>query len=160
MTQLTATSTARRNTARVLWFVLMLAAIAVLLAATACGDSGDEQGTAVTSPSGVATAPSEFPTVSPATPTPGAQEPVASDIEIIARLLLADLEAVEPDAFTLISSESVQWSDASLGCPQEGFAYAQVITPGHKLVFMLGDTSYAVHTNADGSNLVPCNDGQ
>ena len=138
----------------------MLALMAVLLAATACGDGGDEQGTTVTSPSGVATAPSEFPTVSPATPMPGAQEPVASDIEIIARLLLADLEAAEPEAFTLIISESVQWLDASLGCPQEWFAYAHVITPGHKLVFALGDTTYAVHTNADGSNLVPCNDGE
>ena len=81
-----------------------------------------------------------------------------ADIERAARLLLADLESVEADAFTLTSSESVSWPDASLGCPQEGFGYAQVVTPGYKLVFALGDTTYAVHTNADGSNLVPCDD--
>ena len=82
------------------------------------------------------------------------------DIERAARLLLADLHSAEADTFTLISSESVVWPDASLGCPQEGFGYAQVVTPGYKLVFTLGDTSYVVHTNADGSNLVPCNDGE
>ncbi len=84
-------------------------------------------------------------------------EPVAADIESAARKLLGDLASVDEDDFTLVSSESVSWSDASLGCPQEGMAYAQVITSGHKLIFMLGDTTYAVHTNADGSRLIPCN---
>ena len=87
----------------------------------------------------------------------GEHEPVASDIESAARALLGDLASVDEDAFTLVSSESMSWSDASLGCPQEGMAYAQVITPGHKLMFTLGDTTYAVHTNADGSRLIPCN---
>ena len=85
---------------------------------------------------------------------------ISPEIEKAARLLLADIATADENDFTLISSESVSWSDASLGCPQEGMAYAQVITPGYKLVFTLGDTSYAVHTNADGSNLVPCNDGE
>ena len=53
----------------------------------------------------------------------------------------------------------MQWSDASLGCPQEGFAYAQVITPGYKLLYSLGGADYAVHTNADGSHAVVCEDG-
>ena len=58
------------------------------------------------------------------------------------------------------SSEMAQWSDASLGCPQEGMGYAQVITPGHKVVFDLAGTSYAVHTNSDGSHMVVCEDGE
>lgn len=85
-------------------------------------------------------------------------ESVPTEMEAAARELLVNEEGVDEDALTLISSESVSWSDASLGCPQEGFAYAQVVTPGYKLVFAVGDTSYAVHTNADASNLIVCND--
>ncbi len=87
-------------------------------------------------------------------------EAIPPDIERAARLLLADMAAADADDFILARSESVSWSDASLGCPQEGFAYAQVVTPGYKLVFALGDTTYAVHTNDDGSNLVPCNNDE
>ena len=32
--------------------------------------------------------------------------------------------------------------------------YAQVLTTGYKLVFLPADTSYAVHTNSDGSHMV------
>ncbi len=159
MTQSTATPTSTRNATRVLWIALLLASMAVLLAAVACGDTAEEKGDSDTPSSDVATAPSHFPTVSPATATPGSQAIIPSDIEIIARLLVADQESVEAEALTLISSESVEWSDASLGCPQEGFGYAQVITPGYKLIFTLGDTSYAVHTDADGSNLILCDKG-
>ena len=60
----------------------------------------------------------------------------------------------------LDSSESVQWSDASLGCPQEGMLYAQVITPGYKLVFNLSGTAHPVHTNSDGSQMVVCGEGR
>ena len=38
--------------------------------------------------------------------------------------------------------------------------YAQVITPGNKLVFGLAGTSHAVHTNSDGSHMVVCGDGR
>ena len=38
----------------------------------------------------------------------------------------------------------------------EGYAYAQVITPGYKLVFDFEGTSHAVHTNSDGSHMVVC----
>jgi hypothetical protein len=34
----------------------------------------------------------------------------------------------------VISVEVVDFSDSSLGCPQPGMAYLQVITPGHKVV--------------------------
>lgn len=87
-------------------------------------------------------------------------ESVPTEIATAARELLADETNVNEDNLTLISSESMSWSDASLGCPQEGMAYAQVVTPGYKLVFAVRDTSYAVHTNADGSSLVLCNNDE
>ena len=85
-------------------------------------------------------------------------EAAPSEIEAGARKLLED-EVGEGD-FSLTSSAGMQWSDASLGCPEEGFAYAQVITPGYKLVFDLAGVSYPVHTNADGSHMVICREGQ
>lgn len=35
---------------------------------------------------------------------------------------------------TLVSAESITWSDSSLGCPKPGMMYSQVITPGAKVV--------------------------
>ena len=86
--------------------------------------------------------------------------PFISEVEAAARKLLAYELEVDESGFKLDSSEGVGWSDASLGCPQEGMAYAQVITPGYKLIFDLAGTSYAVHTNSDGSHMVICEDGQ
>ena len=80
------------------------------------------------------------------------------EVETAARKLLADEVGVGERAFILDSSVKVEWSDASLGCPQEGQGYAQVITPGYRLVFDLAGTPYAVHSNADGTNMVVCGD--
>ena len=77
-------------------------------------------------------------------------------IETAARKLLGDEVGVGERGFILNSTESVQWPDASLGCPQEGQGYAQVITPGYKLVFDLAGTPYEVHSNVDGSQMVIC----
>ena len=78
------------------------------------------------------------------------------DIETAARELLAGELEVDERAFILNSSEPVQWPDASLGCPQEGVAYAAVVTPGFKLVFELEGDLHEVHSNLDGSNMVRC----
>ena len=61
--------------------------------------------------------------------------------------------------FKLDSSEA-GGADGSLGCPKEGWAYAQAITPGYKLIFDLAGTSYAVRTNSEGSHMVICGEGQ
>lgn len=127
------------------WYIpLMVFVTAVLLvAATACGESDGNNGAA-----------QEEATAAPASET------VPEEIATAARRLLADELDVAEGGFKLESSEKVEWSDASLGCPQEGYAYAQVVTPGFKLVFKNADKSYAVHTNADGSQMVICGDGQ
>ena len=77
-------------------------------------------------------------------------------VETAARKLLSGEVDVGERGFILNSTESVQWPDASLGCPQEGQGYAQVITPGYKLVFDLAGTPYEVHSNVDGSQMVIC----
>lgn len=49
----------------------------------------------------------------------------------------------------LVRVEAVEWPDASLGFPKEGMMYAQVITPGHKVIFKTSDGRIVeVHTSA------------
>ena len=137
-------------------FLLLLATAAALMVAVAC-DGADDM--TKTEPVASPTAPYAAAPSSDA-PTPTADEPTTgealSEIEAAARRLL-EQEVGEGD-YTPISSEAMDWSDASLGCPQEGYAYAQVITPGYKLIFDRAGTSHAVHSNADGSHMVICPD--
>jgi hypothetical protein len=48
--------------------------------------------------------------------------------------------------------EAREWSDSSLGCPQPGFFYAQVITPGYLvLIAVTGSTRrLEYHTDTRG----------
>ncbi len=122
---------------------MALTAAIVLMATVACGDNRGRNGAAQEA----ATAATAY-------------ETVPEEIVTAARKLLADELEVDEGDFKLESSDGVEWPDASLGCPKEGFTYAQVITPGYKLVFKYADTSYPVHTNSDCSHLVICKDGQ
>ena len=51
----------------------------------------------------------------------------------------------------LLTSEAVQWNDSSLGCPQPGAMYAQVITPGYVLRFADRDSTREVHVAGDAA---------
>ena len=55
--------------------------------------------------------------------------------ESAAREALAEQLGVAPDAPSLIAFEPMEWTDTSLGCPEPDTFYAQVITPGFRLVF-------------------------
>ena len=43
---------------------------------------------------------------------------------------------------------AVEWPDSSLGCPQPGQSYLQVITPGHLVTLVADGNSYAIHVGA------------
>lgn len=63
---------------------------------------------------------------------------------------LADLEARLHIARSEIQVQTVEkrmWSDASLGCPQPGMMYAQVITPGFLIRLSAGGKVYTYHTS-------------
>ena len=110
----------------------------------------------------------------PAPETPNDHEagkPVATvppqtltDLQTAARDVLAERLSVSADTLALVSDQEVQWSDASLGCPQEGMMYAQVITPGHRITFSYQGDHYEVHTSIAGDpgpplNMVSCEGG-
>ncbi len=46
--------------------------------------------------------------------------------------------------------ESREWNDSSLGCPQPGMMYAQVITPGYLVIVAGGGKRLEYHTDTSG----------
>ncbi len=100
------------------------------------------------------------------TPVSEAEEaPVIDDVPPAildsARQALADHLAVAPEDLTLTGAEARDWSDSSLGCPEPGTPYLQVITPGYLLEFSdaQGQT-YAIHTSDTGEPLILCENEQ
>ena len=49
--------------------------------------------------------------------------------------------------------DAVTWSDASLGCPEPGEMYAQVLTPGFRFTLKAGSKLYTYHTGKDAVKL-------
>ena len=49
---------------------------------------------------------------------------------------------------TVVTVEEVTWRDASLGCPQKGMQYQQVLTAGTRIVLTDGDRTFNYHAGA------------
>ena len=47
----------------------------------------------------------------------------------------------------VVAVEPRDWPDASLGCPQPGRTYLQVVTPGYRVVLAAGGREYEYHTD-------------
>lgn len=60
---------------------------------------------------------------------------------------------------TVVSATEIEWPDSALGCPQEGYAYMQVITPGYQVVLTANNQEYEYHTNMTG-NFLLCQEGK
>ena len=70
--------------------------------------------------------------------------------------MLVDSLAIPYAGHALITFEPVEWPDAGLGCPKPGMMYAQVVTPGFRLVFEYEGRQYEYHTDQDDSTVVGC----
>lgn len=93
------------------------------------------------------------PGVSPLSPLP---TPLADSVASAAVAHLAAELEVPPEAVTILSSEAVEWPDASLGCPQPGMMYAQVVSPGYRFLMEVAGEQYDVHTDQTGQSVVIC----
>tara|TARA_B100000941_G_scaffold206745_1_gene150951 strand:- start:2924 stop:3781 length:858 start_codon:yes stop_codon:yes gene_type:complete len=94
--------------------------------------------------------PANTPTPEP-TPTP--------EVPGFSGLFMAEISnkiGVKPSNVRLISYEDTIFNDSSLGCPEPGKLYAQVITPGWKIVFNANGNIYEYHSNIDGSYYIDC----
>jgi hypothetical protein len=88
----------------------------------------------------------------PSVPTRGGTNVQDATLEKLIELARADLMTraqVPADAITVKSTQSVEWSDASLGCPKLGVFYIQVITPGYLIVLQANGQTYEYHTTMD-----------
>ena len=64
--------------------------------------------------------------------------------ELAIDTLAAEL-GVPRDRIRVDTIRTVDWPDSSIGCPQPGEAYLQVITPGHKITLRVDGKFYFVH---------------
>jgi hypothetical protein len=74
---------------------------------------------------------------------------------------LADLSARAGRTITLAAMDSWNWTqtnypDTSLGCPQPGQTYAQVLTNGYQFIFVYNGATFDYRASADGAILFLC----
>ena len=98
---------------------------------------------------------------------PGAASGLASpDAQVrdgdVARAIVEQVRAdaahragVAPAETHILRVEARDWSDASLGCPQPGRQYAQVVTPGYLVVAWAANRELEYHTDT-GHMIVLC----
>jgi hypothetical protein len=74
---------------------------------------------------------------------------IPADAQGIVDLVLQDAAAelgVEPSALTVSAIEAADWPGASLGCPEEGGVYAQIVSPGYRILVTDGVATLEYHT--------------
>ena len=62
---------------------------------------------------------------------------------------LADRLDIDPAAIEPVTGVLVVWSDSSLGCPEPGMVYAQVVGDGSVIELRVGDRYYRYHTGGE-----------
>ena len=86
----------------------------------------------------------------------GQEEPPDSVIQAAVDAASANL-GVPAENLIVIMTAQRDWADASLGCPEPGRAYAQVITPGYVVTVDTDDLATEIQVNTDtGSRAAIC----
>jgi hypothetical protein len=129
------------------FWVLMVLALGMVLILTTCGPA-----------SGGSISPISTPAEGGSTGKGDVVPAAAQEITNLVKQDLAEREKLSQDEITVVSVQAVEWRDASLGCPQPGHMYAQVITPGYEIVLRAQGQEYTYH--AGGKNFVLCERGE
>jgi hypothetical protein len=74
-------------------------------------------------------------------------DPNAQRLAQIAKEDLAQKFKVSIDQIQITAIEAMVWPDSSLGCPQMGSMYTQVLTPGFKISLETNGKPYTYHTD-------------
>jgi len=160
------------------WALLGACGAACLLTLAACAGAGQPTATV---PAATAEPPTGYPVQSPtpaqpptayaaqssapAAPPTGypptgypATVPAGGAVDAVSRQAVAMLAAklaVDASQIQVTLAASIDWPDSSLGCPQPGMAYSQVVTPGYRIVLTYKQTEYEYHADRRG-RLVTC----
>jgi len=141
--------------------LFVLTILTVLVGVWGAGCAADDTGTIAIGESPVPGTPTAELQPTTSVPTPSAKPtvdlvpPEAQDVVALAREDLAERLEVDRETIEVIAVEAVEWSDASLGCPEPGQMYAQVVTPGFRVVLETGGERHLYHTNT-GRSLAFC----
>lgn len=68
---------------------------------------------------------------------------------------LASRVGVGVEEVQIVEFQAVEWPDSSLGCPEPGKMYLQVIMPGYRVVLKAAGQTYEYHTDR-GNRVVLC----
>ncbi|OEU72367.1 MAG: hypothetical protein BA864_06390 [Desulfuromonadales bacterium C00003093] len=63
---------------------------------------------------------------------------------------LASRLGVTENEISVVSVEAITWNDTSLGCPEKGMMYAQVLTHGYRIILKAGGKQYDYRTDDRG----------
>jgi hypothetical protein len=69
---------------------------------------------------------------------------------------LASQLGVDASTVSVVSVEAKDWPDTSLGCPEPGMMYGQMMTPGYAVILEAQGKTYRYHTDASGQQAVTC----
>lgn len=110
-------------------------------------------------PPTLSTALPDSPTLGESTPmTPLQQTPAFTDMQSLINKATQDLAqrlAVSTDQIKIVEASKVTWGDGSLGCPQKGMAYIEMLISGYLVVLEVDNKQYEYHSGKDG-NLSYC----
>lgn len=87
--------------------------------------------------------------------SPDTSDQTDNPIIVQAKEDLAKRLGVQISEIELLSFEEVVWPDSSLGCPQPGMAYAQMLTPGFLIILSVDDQAYEYHASR-GTEVIYC----
>lgn len=84
------------------------------------------------------------------TPSAGSSGGAAVPARILEGIVAdaAKRAAVDPAAVTVLSAEQRTWGDSSLGCPQPGMYYTQVLVEGYQVIVSAGGVEYDYRAGA------------
>ena len=68
---------------------------------------------------------------------------------------LANRKGIDKAQIAVVAVKAVNWPDTSLGCPEPGMVYAQVITPGYRILLSYDGQVYEYHSD-QGDRVVYC----
>lgn len=117
------------------------ACVILLLAGCGGADQGAEPTTPPSTPASTAT--SQEPSTMPES------DPALSGFVDTAVADLAERLDVPESEITVVSAEQVTWGDTSLGCPQPGMRYAQVVQDGTYIELEHDGTTYPYHSGGE-----------
>jgi hypothetical protein len=92
----------------------------------------------------------ETPRIFPTATVGGGSVGTPTNLDNLIQQARADLAArlqISSDVIQVLKTEAAQWPDSSLGCPQKGMMYMQVITPGYTIVLGAQGKTYEYHTS-------------